>query len=120
MAALAGHVRASRAVLPARCAGLHYLPGVRDFVEDRLGVPMLIVVFAPVLTWLGINLRTWPTAIRVAVSLIAFGAVFNGLAIAANGRMPYLGTCAVVVVVMRRGRREESAAPQTPTQVGGS
>ena len=54
-----------------------------------MGVPMLIVVFAPVLIWLGINLRVWPTAIRVAGSVIALGAVLNGIAIAANGRMPY-------------------------------
>ena len=45
-------------------AAQYYLPGVRDFVEDRVRVPMLVVVFAPVLIWLGINLRTWPAAHR--------------------------------------------------------
>lgn len=151
-------------------AAQYYLPGVRDFVEDQVGVPMLIVVYAPVLIWLGINLRTWPTAIRIAGSVIALGAVFNGIAIAVNGRMPYSpamaeavglrpglatpknepvdartrlsflgdtipiaplrkvispgdvlisgGTCAVVVLAMRR-RREQPVAPQTRTTAGG-
>ena len=70
-------------------AAQYYLPGVRDFVEDRVRVPMLVVVFAPVLIWLGINLRTWPAAIRVAGAVIALGAVLNGIAIGINGRMPY-------------------------------
>jgi hypothetical protein len=145
-------------------AAQYYLPGVRHFVEDRVGVPMLVVVFVPVLIWLGINLRTWPTAMRVAGAAIALGAVFNGVAIAANGRMPYspamaeavglrpglttpknepvdtrtrlaflgdtipiaplrkiispgdvlisAGSCAVVVLAMRRYRREEPVALQ--------
>lgn len=151
-------------------AAQYYLPGPREFVENRLGVPMLAVVFAPVLTWFGINLRSWPAAIRVAGVVIALGAVLNGIAIAANGRMPYslamaeavglrpglttpknepidahtrlsflgdaipiaplrkvispgdvlisAGSCAVVVLAMRR-RREQPVALRTRTLTGG-
>lgn len=84
-------------------AAQYYLPGVRHFIEDRLGVPMLVVVFAPVLIWLGINLRTWPPAIRIAGAVIALGAVLNGIAIAANGRMPY-SPAAVEAVGLRPGQ----------------
>ena len=150
-------------------AAQYYLPAVREFVEDRLGVPMLVVVFAPVLIWLALNLPRWPVAIRIAGAVIALGAALNGLVIALNGRMPYApamaeaaglrpgvttpknepadaatrlpflgdtipvpplrkvvspgdvlisgGSCAVVVLVMRRHRREQPTAP--PTRTGG-
>ena len=151
-------------------AAQYGLPGVRDFVEDRVHVPMLVVVFAPVLIWLGINLRTWPAAFRIAGAVIALGAVLNGIAIGVNGRMPYspavaeavglrpglttpknepvdadtrlsflgdtipiaplrkvispgdvlisVGSCALVVVAMRR-RPEEPVALWTRTLTGG-
>ena len=150
-------------------AAQYYLPAVRHFVEDRLGVPMLVVVFAPVVVWLALNIPRWPTAIRVAGAVIALGAALNGLAIALNGRMPYSpamaeaaglrpgittpknepadartrlsflgdtipipplrkvvspgdvlisgGSCAVVVLVMRRHRRELPTTP--PVRTGG-
>ncbi|MER7003035.1 DUF5317 family protein [Dactylosporangium sp. NPDC000555] len=152
-------------------AAQYYLPGARDFVEIRVGVPPLVVVFAPVLIWLGVNLRNWPAAIRVAGAVIALGAVLNGIAIAVNGRMPYSpamaesvglrpglttpknapvdadtrlsflgdtipiaplrkvispgdvlisgGSCAVVVLAMRRHRRELPVAQLTQTRTGG-
>ncbi|MET0416326.1 MAG: DUF5317 family protein [Actinoplanes sp.] len=62
---------------------------VRRFAEETLGVPMLALVFGIVLAWFAVNLRQWPRAIRVAGAVIVLGAVLNGLAIAANGRMPY-------------------------------
>ena len=65
------------------------LPGVRRAVEDTAGVPMLVLVFAVVLTWLAVNLPGWPAAIRLAGLAIVLGASLNGLAIAVNGRMPY-------------------------------
>ena len=67
----------------------------RHFVEGTLGVPMIAVVFAIVLTWLGENLPHWPRAIRVAGAVIVLGAALNGLAIALNGRMPYDSAAAV-------------------------
>jgi hypothetical protein len=65
------------------------LAGVRHFVEGTPGVPIVAVVFAIVLTWLGVNLPHWPRTIRVAGIVIVLGAALNGLAIALNGRMPY-------------------------------
>lgn len=34
--------------------------GVRHFIEDTLGVPMLALIFAIVLAWLAVNLPGWP------------------------------------------------------------
>ncbi|GAA1889976.1 DUF5317 family protein [Asanoa iriomotensis] len=65
------------------------LGGVRHFVENVVGVPMLAVVFATVLGWLAVNLPRWPAAIRLTGLAIVLGAVLNGVVIAANGRMPY-------------------------------
>jgi hypothetical protein len=65
------------------------LGGVRHFVEQTLGVPMLAVVFTVVPAWLAVNLPGWPRAIRVAGIMIVLGASLNGAAIALNGRMPY-------------------------------
>ncbi|WP_433379968.1 DUF5317 family protein [Actinoplanes sp. CA-142083] len=67
----------------------YFAPGVRRFLEDDLGVPMLVPVFAIVLAWLAVNLRTWPAAIRVAGAVIVLGAAMNALVIGLNGRMPY-------------------------------
>ena len=65
------------------------LPPLRRFLQDGIGVSMLAIVFAVVLLWLALNLPRWPRALQLAAGLILLGAVFNGLAIAANGRMPY-------------------------------
>jgi hypothetical protein len=139
-----------------------FAPGVRHVVEDVVGIPMLVPVFGVVLAWLAINLRAWPTAIRLAGLAIVLGAALNFAVIGLNGRMPYDpaaasqvglppgrespknvpaeattrlaplgdiiavpvirkvaspgdvliagGTCALVVLVMRRGRRDEQVA----------
>ena len=143
------------------------LAGVRHFVEDVVGVPMLALVFAIVLGWLAINLPGWPAAIRVAGLAIVLGAALNAVVIAANGRMPYdpaavakvseragletpknepagagtrlawlgdtipipglrkvaspgdvlisVGTCAFVVLAMRRRPEETTHDPRSPT-----
>jgi hypothetical protein len=75
----------------------YYVIDVRDFIEQRLGVPMLGIVFVLVLTWLAVNLRHWPVAIRFAGLVIVLGALLNGLVIALNGRMPYRSTTATAV-----------------------
>ncbi len=63
--------------------------GARRFTEETLGVPMLALVFGLVLAWFAVNLPHWPGALRVAGVVVVLGAVLNGVAIAANGRMPY-------------------------------
>lgn len=147
-----------------------FAPGVRHVVEDVAGIPMLIPVFAIVLTWLAVNLRAWPPAIRLAGLAIVLGAALNALVIGVNGRMPYDpaaaarvglpagaespknvpadagtrlaplgdviavpvvgkvaslgdvliagGTCALVVLVMRRGRRDVQPAAAVPVPAG--
>jgi hypothetical protein len=76
--------------------------GVRHFTEETLGLPMLVPVFALVLAWFAVNLRDWPPAIRAAAVLIVAGAALNGVAIAANGRMPY-DPAAVAAVGLQAG-----------------
>lgn len=78
------------------------LAGVRHFVEDVVGVPMLALVFAIVLGWLAVNLPGWPAAVRVAGLAIVLGAALNAVVIAANGRMPY-DPAAVAKVSERAG-----------------
>jgi hypothetical protein len=147
----------------------YFAPGVRHVMEDVLGIPMLVPVFGIVLTWLSINVRRWPAAIRLAGLAIVLGAALNALVIGLNGQMPYNpaasarvglppglegpknapagattrlaqlgdiipvpvlrkvaspgdalisgGTCLLVVLAMRRGRRDEEqvAARLGPT-----
>lgn len=76
-------------------AAQYYAPAVRDAIESV--VPMLAIVFVLVLTWLAVNLPTWPAAIRVAGVVIAVGALLNGLVITLNGRMPYAPAVAAAV-----------------------
>src|SRR5262249_3727040 len=60
----------------------------------RLGVPMLALVFMTVAAWMAVNIRSSTPFMRVGVVAILLGAVSNGVAIAANGRMPYSLTAA--------------------------
>jgi len=76
-------------------AAQYYLPPVRRLVQDDLGIPMLAVVFGLVLGWVARNLLRWPRVLQLAAALVVLGAVGNGLAIAANGRMPYAPKAAV-------------------------
>jgi uncharacterized protein DUF5317 len=89
--ALAGRLRALWLLWLAVLiqAGQFYLDGVRRLIEERLGIPMLVLVFAAVLAWLAVNLRHWPRAARVAAAVVVAGAALNAAAIAASGRMPY-------------------------------
>jgi len=73
----------------------YHLPWVRSLVQDELGIPMLAVVFAIVLLWVALNVVRWPRPMQLAAVLIVLGAIGNGLAIAANGRMPYAPQAAV-------------------------
>jgi hypothetical protein len=71
-------------------ASQYYLHPVREFLENRLGLPMLAIVFALVALWLGVNLsQPHGPPLRIAIVVILLGALSNGAAIVANGRMPY-------------------------------
>jgi Family of unknown function (DUF5317) len=74
--------------VPAQLAQA-YAPAVRRVVEADLGVPMLLLVYAPVGLWLVVNLPGRPVGVRVAVVMLLLGGSMNGVAIAANGRMPF-------------------------------
>jgi hypothetical protein len=76
-------------------AAQYHLPPLRRFIQDDIGVPMLAIVFAVVLGWVALNLARWPRPMQLAAGLIVLGAIVNGLAIAANGRMPYARQAAV-------------------------
>jgi hypothetical protein len=55
-------------------ASQFYLPGVRSLVEDRLGIPILVLVFGTVLGWLALNVRHWSAVARVAAGIAPAGA----------------------------------------------
>jgi hypothetical protein len=61
----------------------------RRVVPDRAGVSMLVIVFGIGLLWLAVNLWHWQPAMRYAGVVVMIGALANGAAVAANGRMPY-------------------------------
>jgi hypothetical protein len=81
--------------LPIRALWLVWLAAAVQFGQysvpalHRLRGPLLALVFAIVLVWLGVNLPRWPVAIRLAGLAIVLGAGLNALAIGLNGRMPY-------------------------------
>jgi hypothetical protein len=50
---------------------------------------LLAVVFGVVLSWFVANLVLWPTTLRWPGGVILTGGLLNGVALAANGRMPY-------------------------------
>jgi hypothetical protein len=89
---LSGGRLAGFLTLPIRHLWLVWLAAAVQFAQYSLGLwrgPLLVLVFAIVLTWLGLNLPRWPVAIRVAGLAIVLGAGLNALAIGLNGRMPY-------------------------------
>ena len=71
----------------------------RRVVTDRVGGSLLIIVFGIGLLWLAINLRSWPAPMRFAGAAIMIGAIANGAAVLANGRMPYSADAAAMVGV---------------------
>jgi Family of unknown function (DUF5317) len=68
---------------------LSYVPAARQLVEHDLGVPMLLPIYLGIGLWLAINLpgRAW--SVRLGIALLLTGGAMNGLAILANGRMPF-------------------------------
>ena len=72
-----------------------YVPAVRRFAENELGLPLLLVVFGSVGLWIGLNLGGRPPGIWLAIVMLLIGGVLNGLAILANGRMPFSQSAAV-------------------------
>ena len=67
------------AVAAAQFADL--IPAARTWV--------LAATFAVALGWLVVNALSWPTGLRYGALATAAGGLLNGVAIAANGRMPY-------------------------------
>jgi hypothetical protein len=67
----------------------YYVPALRRFVEDDLGVPMLALIFAAVGVWLLVNLPGRALGIRAGIVMLVLGGLLNGIAIFANGRMPF-------------------------------
>jgi hypothetical protein len=65
-------------------------------LADR-GITVLPVVFGIGLVWLGLNLRHWPASGRIAGLTILAGVLSNGVAVLANGRMPYSRAAAEIV-----------------------
>jgi hypothetical protein len=89
---LSGGRLAGFRTLSIRHLWLVWLAAAVQFAQYELHVlrgPLLAVVFAVVLAWLGLNLPRWPVAIRLAGLVIVLGAGLNALAIGLNGRMPY-------------------------------
>jgi hypothetical protein len=75
------------AVLVQACQ--YYVPWLRRAVEDDLGIPMLLLIYASVGLWLAINLPGHSGAARAAITILIIGGAMNGLVILANGRMPF-------------------------------
>ena len=94
---LAGGRLAGFRTLRVRARWLVWLAAAVQFAQysvPQARGPLLALVFAIVLVWLGINLPRWPVAIRVAGLAIVLGAVLNALVIGLNGRMPYMPAAA--------------------------
>jgi hypothetical protein len=92
-----GRLSALRTI-PVTASWLVWLAAAAQLAQYRVpalhGPLTLVVVFGAVLAWLAINLPRRPAALRIAGVLIVLGAALNGLAIAANGRMPYTAAAA--------------------------
>jgi hypothetical protein len=87
---LSGGRLAGFRTLPLRHLWLVWLAAAVQFASlHLLRGPLLVLVFAIVFAWLGLNLPRRPPAIRAAGLAIVLGATVNALAIGLNGRMPY-------------------------------
>ncbi|WP_455359012.1 DUF5317 family protein [Streptomyces sp. SYSU K21746] len=97
--ALAGSVRAAGLLwLAAGIQALqYYVHPVRRFFDDSLRIPLLWLVFGTGAAWLVVNLRTWSWVMRTGAALVLMGALANGAAVIANGRMPYAPEAAVAL-----------------------
>lgn len=67
----------------------YYVPWLRRWIEDDLGIPMLLLIYASVVLWLAANLPGRARGVRVAIILLLIGGAMNGTAILTNGRMPF-------------------------------
>ncbi|MQA84563.1 MAG: hypothetical protein GEV03_08060 [Streptosporangiales bacterium] len=99
LSALAGRFRALWLLWLAAAvqASQYYAAGPRALIEDRLGIPMLGIVFGLVAAWLAVNVGGWPPMMRAAAGVVIAGAALNASVIAANGRMPYAPPAAAEV-----------------------
>ena len=67
---------------------------VRRLVQEAVGIPMRVLVYALPLVWFARNVGRIPRALRLTAGVALGGMVCNGLAILLNGRMPYVGEAA--------------------------
>jgi hypothetical protein len=70
------------------------VPAIRRVIEDGLGVPVLVPVYALLGLWLLMNLPGRRIAVQAAIMVLFLGGLMNGVVIAANGRMPFSITAA--------------------------
>jgi hypothetical protein len=70
---------------------------------------VFVATFAVAVGWLVVNALNWPSALRYGTLTVAVGGLLNGVAIAANGRMPYSAWAAA--------RAGLGAGHQTPRNV---
>ncbi|HTU72629.1 MAG TPA: DUF5317 family protein [Trebonia sp.] len=73
------------AVVAAQLADV--IPAARTWV--------FVATFAVAVGWLVVNALRWPPVLRYGALAVAAGGLLNGVAIAANGRMPYSTWAAV-------------------------
>lgn len=66
----------------------YYVHPLRTLAE-RIGVPLLAVVFTIVFVWLAVNFGNRPRPVQLAAGIVLFGALLNAVVIGVNGRMPY-------------------------------
>jgi Family of unknown function (DUF5317) len=67
-----------------------FVPPLARFIEHRLHLSMLVVVFGFVAAWLIVNMRGRHLSARLALVTICVGSTLNGFALAFNDwRMPY-------------------------------
>jgi hypothetical protein len=67
---------------------------VRRLVQESVGIPMRVLVYAIPLAWFAGYARHVPRALLLSAGVALGGMACNALPIALNGRMPYVGEAA--------------------------
>lgn len=80
-----------------RAMWLIWLAAVVQLAQLMTGAPLLFVAFTLVSGWIGVNVLARPRSQQFGLGTLSVGLLGNGVAIAANGRMPYSMDAAVRV-----------------------